>query len=144
VEASPCWRIWARVLRFQIATAIPPRAAEVASNRLVRQKLRCSGEGSSPEAGLLGTESVLSIFGLGKLRNGMKNPEKPGKAWCGATNFLTSRLWVHEQDEGLQNTGISIKKREKCVFLRNLVFAGGSSANMSSVAVEALALAARF
>jgi hypothetical protein len=58
-----------------MATAIPPRAAEVASNRLVRQKLRCSGEGRSPEAGSLGTESVLSIFGLGKERNGMKDPE---------------------------------------------------------------------
>ena len=35
-----CWRICARVLRFQMATAIPPKAAEVASNRPLRQKLR--------------------------------------------------------------------------------------------------------
>jgi hypothetical protein len=37
------WRILARVLRFQIATAIPPKAAEVAINRPERQKLRRSG-----------------------------------------------------------------------------------------------------
>ena len=33
-----CWRICARVLRFQMATAIPPKAAEVASNKPLRQK----------------------------------------------------------------------------------------------------------
>ena len=43
-SSSPlCWRICARVLRFQMATAIPPNAADVASRRPVRQRLLCSG-----------------------------------------------------------------------------------------------------
>ena len=50
-----------------MATAIPPKAAELASNRLVRQRFRrCSG----------GTEAMDSSFdrkgmGMGNLRKGM-------------------------------------------------------------------------
>jgi hypothetical protein len=68
---SLCCRIWASVLRFQIATAIPPRAAEVASNRLVRQKLRSGAESRATGASFAGTDSILSVFGLGKLRRGI-------------------------------------------------------------------------
>jgi hypothetical protein len=57
------WRICARVLRFQMATAIPPRAAEVASNRPVRQRLLCS------EAG--GAQPGASSMGIGSLLNGV-------------------------------------------------------------------------
>ena len=40
-----CWRIWARARRSQMATAMPPSAAEVASKRPVLQRLRGSGVG---------------------------------------------------------------------------------------------------
>lgn len=44
-----CSRIWAKVLRFQIATAMPPKATEVAINSPERQKVRRSGTaGASP------------------------------------------------------------------------------------------------
>jgi hypothetical protein len=61
----------ARVLRFQIATAIPPKAAELASNRLERQRFRrCGG----------GTEALDSAFdrkGRGDLKGmGMDNLRK--------------------------------------------------------------------
>jgi len=62
----------ARVLRFQIATAMPPKAAELASNRLVRQRLRrCGGA----------TEAMDSSFarkgmGLDNKRNGMGDLKK--------------------------------------------------------------------
>jgi hypothetical protein len=48
-----------------------------------------------------------------------------------------------DDDHGPENTGIGIKKLQKCVFLRNFVLTARSSASMNSVAVEALALAAR-
>jgi hypothetical protein len=54
----------ARVLRFQIATAIPPKAAELASNRLVRQRFRGCGAGVSPFGNLKG-------MGMDNLRKGM-------------------------------------------------------------------------
>ena len=60
----------ARVLRFQIATAIPPKAAELASNRLVRQRLRCCGGGAEA------TDSV-DLTGMGDLKGmGMDNLRK--------------------------------------------------------------------
>ena len=75
--ASPCWRICARVLRFQMATAIPPRAAEVIINRPERQTLHRSGaQWLSSEAPLGVGGSVQSIFaaetaGMRNLRKGM-------------------------------------------------------------------------
>jgi hypothetical protein len=57
----------ARVLRFQIATAIPPKAAELASNRLVRQRLRrCVGG-----AGAMDSTFDLKGMGMDNLRKGM-------------------------------------------------------------------------
>jgi hypothetical protein len=55
----------ARVLRFQIATAIPPKAAELASNRLVRQRFRGCGGGTEA--------STFDLKGMGmdNLRKGM-------------------------------------------------------------------------
>jgi hypothetical protein len=55
----------ARVLRFQIATAIPPKAAELASNRLVRQRFRRCGGGTEA--------STFDLKGMGmdNLRKGM-------------------------------------------------------------------------
>jgi hypothetical protein len=50
----------ARVLRFQTATAIPPKAAELASKRLVRQRFRGCGAESS----------VFVLKGMGE-QNGM-------------------------------------------------------------------------
>jgi hypothetical protein len=70
------WRIFARVLRFQIATAIPPKAAEVAINRPERQKLRCSGtEGSSSGP----SKSEGETTSKRNLRSGMDDLEK--KMW---------------------------------------------------------------
>jgi len=51
-----------------MATAIPPRAAEVASKRPVRQKFLCSeAAGAQPGAWSIGTGPVLW---RGKLRKG--------------------------------------------------------------------------
>jgi hypothetical protein len=51
-----------------MATAIPPRAAEVASSRPVRQKfLRSGGGGAQPGAWSIGTGPVLY---KGNLRKG--------------------------------------------------------------------------
>jgi hypothetical protein len=77
---SLCWRMCARVLRFQMATAIPPRAAEVVSSNPVRQKFRRAGaEGVSPSTSPDGGGTVLSIFaveaiGMRGLRYGMEDP----------------------------------------------------------------------
>jgi hypothetical protein len=62
-DPGGCCRICARVLRFQIATAIPPRAAEVASNNPVRQKFFCSGAG--------GIQPDAWSMGIGSLRKGI-------------------------------------------------------------------------
>ena len=55
-----------------MATAIPPRAAEVASNRPVRQIFRCCCAGTEP------LDSAFGLKGMGKenLRKGMDNLKK--------------------------------------------------------------------
>jgi hypothetical protein len=63
----------ARVLRFQMATAIPPKAAELASKRLVRQRLRRCGGGSealdcSVDLKGMGDRKAM---GMDNLRKGM-------------------------------------------------------------------------
>jgi hypothetical protein len=54
-----------------MATAIPPRAAEVASNKVVRQKLLSVAGVRSTAASSTGRELLVSIFGLGKTRRGI-------------------------------------------------------------------------
>jgi hypothetical protein len=50
-----------------MATAIPPRAAEVASKRPVRQKFLCSAAGGAhPGAWSMGMGSVLDVVNLRK------------------------------------------------------------------------------
>ena len=72
-----CWRIWASVLRFQIARAIPPRAAEVASNKPVRQIFRCSGvRPLQPGPSSIGTGSVLNGENLRKGTMTLKKNEE--------------------------------------------------------------------
>jgi hypothetical protein len=103
VWATPCWRICARVLRFQMATAIPPRAAEVVSSSAVRQKLRRAGaEGASPTTSPDGGGTLLSIFaveviGMRGLRYGMEDPirliwEKRARR---ETYLRNPRLWCY-------------------------------------------------
>jgi hypothetical protein len=59
----------ARVLRFQTATAIPPKAAELASNRLVRQRFR----GCGAESSVFVLKGMGDLKGMGRdnLRKGM-------------------------------------------------------------------------
>jgi hypothetical protein len=63
----------ASVLRFQIATAIPPKAAELASNRLVRQRFRRCGcaTGAVDSCGDLKGIGDLNGMGMDNLRKGM-------------------------------------------------------------------------
>jgi hypothetical protein len=63
----------ARVLRFQIATAIPPKAAELASNRLERQRLRRGGCGSEALDSSVDRNGMGDRNGIGmdNLRRGM-------------------------------------------------------------------------
>lgn len=63
----------ASVLRFQIATAIPPKAAELASNRLVRQRFRrcrCGTDAVDSWGDLKGIGD-LNGMGMDNLRKGM-------------------------------------------------------------------------
>src|ERR1700733_1736540 len=59
-----CWRILARVLRSQMATAIPPSAAEVANRRPVRQRFRGSGTGCESSTST-GPDLKLANFRMG-------------------------------------------------------------------------------
>ena len=63
-----------------MATAIPPRAAEVASNRPVRQKFLCSeAAGAQPGARSIGTGPVLF---MGNLRKGTVTWEEKWRKKC--------------------------------------------------------------
>ena len=59
-----CWRILARVLRSQMATAMPPRAAEVARRRPVRQRFRGSETGCESSTSI-GPDLKLANFRMG-------------------------------------------------------------------------------
>ena len=63
----------ARVLRFQMATAIPPKAAELASKRLVRQRFRRCGGGTEALDGSVSVDR--KGMGRDNLRKGMKRPD---------------------------------------------------------------------
>jgi hypothetical protein len=63
----------ASVLRFQMATAIPPKAAELASNRLLRQRFRRCGGGRDAFdfCGDLKGIGGLKGMGMDNFRKGM-------------------------------------------------------------------------
>ncbi len=97
----------ARVLRFQIATAIPPKAAELASNRLVRQRFgRCDGGTAA-----LDSSVVLKGMGMDNLRRGMDDLLENcmgeglrGKLFRGTCVYVMQRA----EAEGPKDTEIGI------------------------------------
>jgi hypothetical protein len=75
-----------------MATAIPPRAAEVASKRPVRQKFPCSEAGGTQlDAWSMGIGSVRSGINLRKGTSDLQ--KKIAKMDHGATYFFKARLW---------------------------------------------------
>jgi len=140
------WRILAKVLRFQMATAIPPKAAEVASKSPERQKFCRSGAewlscGDSSWEGETNSKR--------NLRSGMDDLAR--KMWEKSARrnlfFETASMWGKGAVEPERYSNRDLGFSEIC-FLRNSAFATGSSlaasAKISSVAIDALALAARF
>ena len=101
-----CWRILARVLRFQMATAIPPKAAEVAIKRPERQGFRRSGwEGLSSGAcaRVVGTRSKRNLrSGMGQLS------KKCRKKVLRETYFSEPRLFGGRVKLSLKDTVIGI------------------------------------
>jgi hypothetical protein len=70
-----------------MATAIPPRAAEVASNSPRRQKLLWRGvDGGS-------STSLGPVLGVANLRRGTDDLRKIKKNFVGETYFWKARLW---------------------------------------------------
>jgi hypothetical protein len=75
-----------------MATAIPPRAAEVASKRPVRQKFLCSEAGAQPSASSIGTGRAL---GAGNLRKGTMTWEKKQRKNCLEKLIFEKRVYGH-------------------------------------------------
>jgi hypothetical protein len=84
-----------------MATAMPPRAAEVASSRLVRQKFFGSGGGA---VSLTSTGPVLKAANLRK-----------GTAYRNLT-FRSASMVLKGAVEPPKDTGIGIKKVQKYIF----------------------------
>lgn len=104
-----------------MATAIPPKAAEVASNRPVRQKFLCSGAGGTqPDAWSMGMGSVRNGVNL---RKGTVTWEKLAKMEPAETYFLKARLWWCRAEIGAQKIQESVcEKFENAFFYEILYF----------------------
>jgi hypothetical protein len=110
-----CWRIFAKVLRFQIATAIPPNTAEVAIKRPERQTFRRSGT-EKPSSGASGKD--VETRSKRNLRSGMDDPDKKKckKSVRRETNFPELRLCWGRVKLSPRNTVIGIWNFKKYVF----------------------------